>query len=458
MKRSVLITGLGPVSALGLGRDPTWARLQQGASRLAPVRRFDASGFDCTFASELDDDFAIRDFVPKTYRKGTKVMSRDVELAVAAADLAFRDAGLVTSGLLEKGDDTPVTYPPNRVGAQIGAGLIPADLDEITDALAHARDEQGQFDYARWGREGMSQLTPLWLLKYLPNMLACHVTIIHDIQGPSNTITCTEASAALSLGEQLHTIQANRADAGVCGGIESKLNPLTFLRQIFTGRMNTTDREPATLVRPFDQTAAGAAPAEGGAVVILEAEDTWRQRTADRPASDASQANALPYARVLGFGAAQSNHRDRRNLAPDPLGRGLASAIEAALRDADLAPDAIDLITPNAIGEPAYDASELASLRTVFGDRLDRIPMAMSKAYLGLCGAGAAGLDLCIAADALSRQALPPIINCDQPRDDAPPTAATRPAIDSQPMTHALVTAVGLGGQCAAVVLGRFQP
>ena len=133
-------------------------------------------------------------------------MSRDIELAVIAAELACLDAGLVTHSNTNGSGNKP-TYASTRMGAHIGAGLIAAELNELTAALSEATDSQGRFDYHQWGKEGLGHLTPLWLLKYLPNMLACHVTIIHDAQGPSNTITCGEASALLSIGESLRVIQ-----------------------------------------------------------------------------------------------------------------------------------------------------------------------------------------------------------------------------------------------------------
>ncbi len=254
MAREVLITGVGPVSGLGLGMEATWARLTAGESAIGPIQAFDASGFDCRIAAEVAD-LKVRDFVPKSYRKATKVMARDIELAVAAADLAARDAGLVTHG---NDADSEPTYAPPRIGAHIGAGLIACDLDELTSALAEATDEQGKFDMHRWGNEGITHLTPLWLLKYLPNMLACHVTIIHDAQGPSNTITCNEASGVLSLGESVRVIQRGVADACFCGGTDSKLNPMAYLRQQFTGRLTDTGNDaPTQAVRPFDADAAG---------------------------------------------------------------------------------------------------------------------------------------------------------------------------------------------------------
>ncbi|MEX0887395.1 MAG: beta-ketoacyl synthase N-terminal-like domain-containing protein [Phycisphaeraceae bacterium] len=438
MTRRVLITGVGPVSGLGLGAEATWNALVTGRSTIAPIQAFDPAGFDCRIGAEVGD-FKVRDFVPKHYRKATKVMARDIELAVAAADLAARDAGLVTRG---NDADVEPTYAPPRIGAHIGAGLIAAELDELTAALAESATDEGELDLHQWGREGMNHLTPLWLLKYLPNMLACHVTIIHDTQGPSNTITCNEPSGILSLGESLRSIQRGVADAGFCGGTDAKLNPMAFLRQHYAGRLNVDDNDrPAQAVRPFAADAAGGVVGEGGGIVVLEADDTFQQR-----------GGRGAYAVVAGFGASQTVNRATRNLAPDAEGRSIASAIEKALRDAGVGPGAIDLVIPFGCGDPAWDAAEAAALKRVFGEALAGIPVRSTKALAGNCGAGSGALDLCIAAQALRHGCIPPAINCDTPI--AGIEAATAPAREA-PLRHALVYATGIGGQNAAIVLTR---
>ena len=237
MARAVVISGLGPISGLGQGMEPTWEAVLAGRSSVGPIEIFDPAGFDCRIAAQVTD-FNIRKFVPKSYRKALKVMARDIELSVAAADFAARDAGLVTHGTAA---DEPSSYDSTRVGCHIGAGLIAADLDELTLAMTEARVAEGpsagDFDIHQWGREGITHLTPLWLLKYLPNMLSCHVSIIHDTQGASNTITCGEASAGLSVIESLRVIQRGAADLCFSGGVESKLNPMGFLRHEFSERL-----------------------------------------------------------------------------------------------------------------------------------------------------------------------------------------------------------------------------
>jgi 3-oxoacyl-[acyl-carrier-protein] synthase II len=460
MTRRVVISGVGPVSGLGLGIEPTWQAVVAGRSAVGPIAGFDAAGFSCRIAAEVKD-LKVGNFVPKSYRKAVKVMARDIELAVAAADLAARDAQLTTKGTVNGEGPAALSYPPTRVGAHIGAGLIAAELNELTAALVEARNEAGGFDIHRWGREGITHLTPLWLLKYLPNMLACHVTIIHDAQGPSNTITCSEASSGLSIGESLRVIQRGAADLCFGGGAESKLNPLVYLRQQMVGWLNTGFQDaPDQAVRPFCQTAAGTVVGEGGAIVMLEALDTFLRRpqikAALGPQGTEVQAPPTPqaYCEVIGFGAAQTVHRESRNLRPDPEGRGIALAIRAALREAGIGPDAIDLIVPLGLGVPDYDRAEAAALRSVFGSRLPQIPVTSLKPYLGNCGAGGGGLDVCVAAKALMEQTVPARINCQQPLEGVQAGAApARPAA----LNHVLTYTAGIGGQNAALVLKKLE-
>lgn len=441
--RRVWITGVGPVSALGVGIDANWGGALAGASAIASIEAFDASEFACSIAGEVRD-FNVRDYVPKTYRKATKVMARDIELAVAAADAAARDAGIATSGTDPDGERT---YDPTRVGAHIGAGLIAADVDELTAALSTARVAEGSgggdFDMHKWGAEGMFNLTPLWLLKYLPNMLACHVTIIHDTQGPSNTITCAEASSGLSVGESLRVIQRGQADLCFCGGAESKINPMAFYRQVLTGRLNTADNDnPAGAVRPFDKSAAGTVIGEGGGIVILEAAETFEKR-----------GNGRVYAEVAGFGASQSVDRESRNREPATDGRAIAAAMRAALREAGITPDDIDAVFPFGSGAPRWDAAEAGALRLVFGDRLASVPVMSVKALVGNCGAGAGGIDLALAAKAIAEQKLPKILNRANPLDGMSNGQVT---LADGTINNVLVFTTGYGGQNTAIVLRKI--
>src|SRR5690349_16822162 len=256
MERRVVITGIGVISPIGIGTRTFWDNLIAGQIGIRRMASFDPAGLPCQIAGEVPA-YKIGDYVPKSYRKATKVMARDIELAVVAADDAFKDAGLQTKAH----SDSP-SIDPRRFGCNIGAGLISADLNELTGAMHTAR-EGNKLDLGRWGREGMGQLTPLWLLKYLPNMLACHVTIIHELKGPSNTITCADASSHLAIGEAFRTIQRGDADLAICGGAESKVNPMGLVRQCLLKRVtDSCNDNPQQAVRPFDADATGTVVAE----------------------------------------------------------------------------------------------------------------------------------------------------------------------------------------------------
>jgi 3-oxoacyl-(acyl-carrier-protein) synthase len=167
MRRAVVITGLGPVSAFGVGIGPLWEAMVAGRSAVKRIGRFDPSGFQCTIAAELPPEaLDIRAIVPKSYRKATKVMCRDVEIAVAGAAAAVADAGITTriGGGGERDGEAEPTIPPPRVGCHIGAGLIAAEHDELGAALWTSRGPDGAFDLRHWGSTGMQNLTPLWLL------------------------------------------------------------------------------------------------------------------------------------------------------------------------------------------------------------------------------------------------------------------------------------------------------
>ena len=206
LRRRVCVTGLGVATPIGIGIEPFWDALIQKRCGLRRIEAFDPSGLDSQIGGELPP-FSLGDHIPRSYRKSVKVMSRDIMVAVICAYHAVKDAALNTRCIVERGE---AVGEPNvdsrRFGASVGAGLICADLSELAGALSIAADDNGRFSLARWGTEGMENLTPLWLLKFLPNMLACHVTIVHDAQAVSNTITCAEASSHLAIGEAFRTI------------------------------------------------------------------------------------------------------------------------------------------------------------------------------------------------------------------------------------------------------------
>jgi len=435
--RRVVVTGIGIISPIGIGAQAFWANLLAGQCGVRRIARFDPAGFPSQIAGECPP-YKIGDYVPKSYRKATKVMARDIELAVVTADHAFKDSGLKSKAYTDAPD-----FDSARFGCNIGAGLINPELNELAAAFTTARaaGDPGTLDLKTWGRDGMAQLTPLWLLKYLPNMLACHVTIIHELKGPSNTITCAEASSHLAIGEAFRTLQRGDADVAICGGAESKVNPMGLLRRTLMGRLNHTHNDrPAEAVRPFDQEAAGTTVGEGGGLLILEEYERAKAR------------GAKVYAELVGFGASQDTHKIT---APDPTGRSYARAVQKALADANLPPAAVSLVVPNGEGIPAHDRAELAGLTQVFGQGLGRVPLAPIEAQVGNLAAGC-GVDAATAALAVYHNTIPPAVNTKRPIEGVSLNVAAGPR-DAN-VNVAVTTVYSLGGQNAALVFRKPGP
>jgi len=437
MSTRVVISGLGPVTPFGVGIEPLWSAMCEGRNALGKITRFDPSACTCRIAAEMPAErFDVREFVPKTYRKNLKVMCRDIELALGAAWCALRSAGLATRG---NSPEAPATIAPARFGCQIGAGLIASDVDELAAAIVSSRGADGHVDLHHWGAQGMQNLTPLWLLKYLPNMLACHVTIVHDCQGPSNTITCGEASSALSIGEARRIIERGAADACLAGGAEDKLNPLTYLRQELAGRLMRHDGsgDLSGALTPFSDVACGTVVGDGGGLLVLESE-----------ASSASRGTS-PWACLAGFGASQSCAYDPTTSLAAPDEEAIGEAIDTALRDAGAPASSIDAVVPLGLGVPALDAAERGGLSRVFGPSLEKIPLITLAPFIGDCGAGQTAIAACVAAQALRTQTLPARLASSATRGMNGGSAPSRSAV----LRRILCTTTSQSGQNAACVI-----
>jgi len=431
--RRVVITGLGPVSPIGIGKQAFIEAIRNGTIGIKKITAFEPGNFKSQIAGQIDD-FKCRDYVPKSYRKSIKVMARDIELAVAAADVAVRDAGIKTKAI----DPDNVDVDSTRLSVNIGAGLLCADLNELTFALYSAVDDNGEFSLEKWGNVGMNNLTPLWLLKYLPNMLACHVTIIHDAQAPSNAITCGEASSHLAIAEAFNTIRGNRADVCLAGGAESKINPMGLVRQDLMGRLTHSHNDsPASAVRPFDSNRDGTAVAEGGAIIVLENLDRAQGR------------NAKIYAEIIGAG---SSYGTDKKFELESDGQAIATAIEKALQSADMKSDEIDLVISFAAGLKVQDQAEALAIKQALGE----VPVSSIKGQIGCNGAGTGALDITIAALAISEDFVPATINCENVDNDCPINVVKE--LQERQINTVLTIGYSLsGGQVCAIILKRYK-
>lgn len=429
--RRVVITSVGAVSPLGLTSNDLWAGLMEGRCGIDRIRSFDPVKMPCRIAGEIPD-YKIRDYVPKSYRKATKLMCRDIELSVIAADEAVRASGLVSKAV----DPNHVTLPPERTAIDFGSGIISCDLLEIAPSVAVSA-VNGRFDMKKWGREGLETVTPLWLLKYLPNMLPCHIGIIHDIQGPSNTITCGEVSSHIAVTEAAEMIQRNDADVALAGGGEAKVNPLLLVRQCLLKRSTFTGNDdPKHACRPFDAKASGSVFGEGAAVLVLEEYTHAKQRGAQILAE-------------FSGGASSVTPMESYTYMKD--GSGLEIAIRKALSQAGISAKDLDLIIPHGTGIARDDQTEAAALQKILGDAAGDVPVWPIKSQVSHTGSASGAIDMVAAVLAIKHGIIGAAHNFSAPADGCR-LHIPKETIEKE-IRHVLCCGYSYGGQTAAVVL-----
>jgi 3-oxoacyl-[acyl-carrier-protein] synthase II len=414
-KRRIVITGFGAVSPIGLDHETIWQNLVAGRSGVDAMKAFEPPADFPPFAAEVMG-FDGRKFVPKENRKVTKVMARDIQLGVAAAKLALDHCKVLGA------------VHPDRIGVNCGAGLIATEHSEISEAIHLSLDSRGQFDLKRWGSEGIKRLYPLWMLKYLPNMPACHISILNDAQGPNNSITCGEASALQAIGEAMRVMQRGAADAFLAGGTDTKIHPLSLVRLKLLDRLSHRRTDPQSASRPFDAQRDGTIPGEGSGFVALETAEFAEKR------------GTQPIAELAGFGA--SWNKDR--------GRGAAQAIQSAVADAGLTINDLGFLVAHGTGCVTEDRSEQRGLAELLGAR--RTPVLALKGYWGFQGAASGMLEIVACLLAQKHGQLPASINLVRQDSDAPPLHFVTESISFIHRPFA-VCAIGYGGQCAAVVI-----
>ena len=234
----------------------------------APFAAFDASSHPVKIAAEVAD-FDVKPFTPPSQRKSLKIMGRAMRFAVGAAGLAVQDSGL-----------NPDWPNPERVGVVMGTGLVPVDLPEIAPALFESCTPDGKLQTDLLGQNGGSALFPLWILKYLPNMVAAHISMALNAQGPNSTITTACAAGTQAVGEGFRLIARDDADIVLAGGADSRIDPLLMLAYTALGALSTGERPPAEVSRPFDGRRDGFVLGEGAGVLVLEELEHAKKRGA----------------------------------------------------------------------------------------------------------------------------------------------------------------------------------
>ena len=434
-QRRVVITGLGLVTPLGDSPDRFWGSLAEGQGAVRPIEAFSVEGLLNNLGAEIRHfDFlktpalARAKFI-KELRKSRKYMARDIQLCVTAAQLAFVDARLDQGGV-----------NPARVGIDLGAGLISTELDELAPAIGQATVHSGTFDFQAWGRESIGMIEPIWLLKYLPNMLACHISILMDCQGPSNTITEGDASSNLAIAEAARIIARGKADVMIAGGADSKIHPLSFVRLALHHNMSHWRGEPAGACRPFDLRRDGTVPGEGAGILILEEREHALRR------------GAVIHGELLGAG---SGCDAMPGGGLDPQGSGTEIAITSALREAGLSPSGVGHVNAHGVGSQVGDLAEARAFHRVFG--ASPPPVTALKGYIGTLASGCGAVELIGSLIGVNRGFIPPALNCDDPDP-----ACALDVVRGEPRPTRNPTFVNTNitgnGQAAAVVVRGTAP
>lgn len=426
--RRVAITGIGVVAPNGVGKDAFWSACLNGKSGVGPIRSFDATKHPVKIAAEVHD-FNVAPYIPGTHRKSMKIMSRAMRFAVGAAGLSIQDAGLD----LDKED-------PTRLGVVMGAGLVPVDLPELTPALMDSCDAEGKLETTRLGQQGASAVFPLWILKYLPNMIAAHISLAFNAQGPNNTIVTACAAGTQAVGEGFRLIERNDADIVLVGGADSRIDPLLILAYTALGALSQSDRPAAEVSRPFDGKRDGFVLGEGAGVLVLEELEHAKKR------------GATIYAEVLGLGSSFDAYAATK---PDPEARGAARAINEALREAKIDPSDVDYINAHGTSTKLNDQMETIAVKRVFGENAKVLPLSSIKSMVGHLIGAAGAVEAAALAMTLYTGAVPPTINQTQ-RDPVCDLDYVPNTAREMPVKVAVSTSFGFGGQNAAIVMRRF--
>jgi 3-oxoacyl-[acyl-carrier-protein] synthase II len=426
--RRVVVTGLGVVAPNGVGKEAFWDACCNGRSGVGPIRSFDASQHPVKIAAEVHD-FDVTPHLRTCQRKSLKIMGRAMRFAVGAAGLAIQDSGL------DWGREDPT-----RVGVVMGTGLVPVELPELMPTLANSCDADGNLDTASLGQKGSGALFPLWILKYMPNMVAAHISLAFNAQGPNSTITTACAAGTQAVGEAFRLIARGDAEIVLTGGADSRIDPLLILAYTALGALSRSDRPAQEVSRPFDGKRDGFVLGEGAGVLMLEELERAKKR------------GATIYAEILGLGSSFDAYTATQ---PDPEGRGAARAIAEALREARTDYRDVDYINAHGTSTRLNDRMETAAVKRVFGEGARALPMSSIKSMVGHLIGAAGAVEAIAMALSLSSGVLPPTINQTQKDPECDLDYVPNTARDTRSRV-AVSTSFGFGGQNAALVMSRF--
>lgn len=420
MMPAVVVTGMGLVTPLGRDCEQTWSGLMSGRSGIEQLELPELPGVN--WIGGRVPDFSVQAYVKD--QKAIKTMTRQTQLAVAAAKMACDQAGV--SQATERG----------RMGVYLGAGFEDTSLEEIAPAMKASMDGDGSFSLKKFGKSGYQQLSPLFGLRKLPNMALSHVSIAHGVTGPNALFSPSVAAGLQAVAEGFDAIRRNSIDMALVGGCDAKVDLNGFLRY-GTMSLLSARAEARAASRPFDRRRDGIVLGEGAAFLLIEAEAHARAR------------GATPLATIAGFGTAFANPATDKARAV----RALRQAMERALIEAEVSAGDVDYVLANGASTTLHDDIEYDAIQQLLGDDTAATPVGASKSMLGHLVTAAGAIDVALCAKALERQSVPPTLNLDA----ADPSNRLRFVTTAQPMSMqvALVNAIGFEGTYASLVLKK---
>ena len=412
MERRVVITGVGLVSAVGIGTGATWNALLAGTSGVGRVTKFDVANFAAQIAAE------VRGFDPLQYvdKKDVKKMDVFIQYAIAASQFAMEDSGLQI---------TPANA--TSVGVFIGSG--------IGGFATIEREHQTLLE------SGPRRISPFFIPAMIINLASGQVSIRFGAKGP-NLATCTACSAsAHAVGESYEIIKRGDADAMIAGGSEAAITPMSIGGFAALRALSTRNDEPARASRPFDRDRDGFIIGEGAGVLILEELEHAQRR------------GAPIYAEMVGYGSsADAFHMT----APSEDGEGAQRAMAMAIRKGGISPAEVDYINAHGTSTPYNDKLETLAIKNCFGEHAQKLAISSTKSMTGHLLGGAGGLEAGITTLAVYHGQVPPTINLDYPDAecdlDYVPHTSRKMAIRC-----ALSNSFGFGGTNAALLFKKYE-
>ena len=411
MDRRVVITGLGLITPMGLDVDSVWSGVVEGRSGIGPITRFDATGFASRIAGECRD-FRAERWIPK---KEIKKMDLFMQFGVAAAQLAWEDAGYVVT------DETA-----HRVGVMVGSGI---------GGLAAIQNQAMVLQ-----KRGPGRISPFFVPMSLINLISGHVAIRCGLKGPNHAPVTACATGTHAIGDALRLIQRGEADAMLAGGAEAAICALGVGGFASAKALSSRNDDPHAASRPWDRDRDGFVMAEGAGVVFMEEREAAKRR------------GATLYAEVVGYGMSGDAHHIT---APEPTGDGAVRCMRAALQDGGVDPTVVDYINAHGTSTPLGDVVETEAVKQVFGlSHAKTLMISSTKSVTGHLLGAAGGVEAILTALALYHGIVPPTINLENPDpacdlDYVPQTART------VRMTYAMSNSFGFGGTNASLIFKR---